>query len=157
MIKIFDFLCVPASLWPNCLFMVKIFEKDASAIITNNPGGDVMNKGDLTCSIAMARLLATVPEDAEIGSVAVFVGVKGGGVYMGSTMDANPEQIASMISAFSEAKRSVIESIIREHGTEMMVSVMFFLASSRTNAQELGSDPSDILKHYFVPKLEDEE
>jgi hypothetical protein len=129
----------------------------ASAIITSNPGGDIMNKGDLTCSIAMARLLSSVPEDADIGSVAVFVGVKGGGVYMGSTMAANPEQIASMISAFSEAKRSVLEGIIREHGTEMMVSVMFFLASSSANAKELGSDPSDIFKHFFVPKIDDEE
>ena len=76
---------------------------------------------------------------------------------MGSSMDANPEQIASMISAFSEAKRSVLESIIREHGTEMMVSVMFFLASSSANAKELGSDPSDFLKHYFVPNSVDEE
>ena len=117
-----------------------------------------MNKGDLTCSIAMARLLASVPEDAEIGSVAVFVGVKGGGVYMGSTMDANPEQIASMLSAFGEAKRSVLENIMQEHGTELMVSVMFFLASSSANARELGSDPSDIFKNFFVPKPpEDEE
>jgi len=116
-----------------------------------------MNKGDLSCSIAMARLLSAVPEDADIGSVAVFVGVKGGGVYMGSTMDANPEQIASMISAFSEAKRSVLEGIIREHGTEMMVSVMFFLASSSADAKELESNPSNIFKQYFVPKTEDEE
>ena len=71
---------------------------------------------------------------------------------MGSTMDANPEQIASMLSAFGEAKRSVLESIIREYGTELMVSVMFFLASSSANARELGSDPSDIFKNYFVPK-----
>jgi hypothetical protein len=116
-----------------------------------------MRKGDLTCSIEMARLLSSVPEDAEIGSVAIFVGVKGSGVYMGSTMDSNPEQIASMISAFSEAKQSVLEGIIREHGMEMMVSVMFFLASSSANAKELGTDPSDILKQYFVPKTGDEE
>ena len=65
-----------------------------------------MQKGDLACSIAMTQLLATVPEDADIGSVAIFVGVKGSGVYMGSYMDANPEQIASMINAVSEAKSS---------------------------------------------------
>jgi hypothetical protein len=115
-----------------------------------------MNKGDLACSIAMAKLLAAVPEDAEIGSVAVFVGVKGSGVYMGSNMDANPEQIASMISAFSEAKRSVLEGIIRDHGMEMMVSVMFFLASSSPNAKELGNDPADIFKQYFVSKPDEE-
>jgi hypothetical protein len=129
----------------------------ASSIITNNPEGGFMNKGDLTCSIAMAKLLATVPEDAEIGSVAVFVGVKGGGVYMGSHMDSNPEQIASMLSAFSEAKRSVLEGIIRVHGMETMVSVMFFLASSTANTKELGSDPSDFFKKYFVPNPEEEE
>lgn len=37
-----------------------------------------MKKGELTCSMAMAKLLAAVPEDAEIGSAAVFVGIKGG-------------------------------------------------------------------------------
>ncbi|HEY3307217.1 MAG TPA: hypothetical protein VGJ93_02065 [Desulfuromonadaceae bacterium] len=116
-----------------------------------------MKKGDLTCSIAMAKLLAAVPEDAEIGSVAMFVGVKGSGVYMGSHMDANPEQIASMISAFSEAKRSVLEGIIREHGMEMMVSVMFFLASSNTDTRELGADPADFFKQYFVPKHDEDE
>jgi hypothetical protein len=104
----------------------------------------------------MAKLLASVPEDAEIGSVAVFVGVKGGGVYMGSHMDANPEQIASMISAFSEAKRSVLEGIIRVYGMETMVSVMFFLASSTATTQELENDPSDFFKKYFVPKPEEE-
>ena len=116
-----------------------------------------MKKGDLTCSIAMAKLLATVPEDADIESVAVFVGVRGNGVYMGSHMDANPEQIASMISAFSEAKRSVLEGIIRVHGMETMVSVMFFLASSTANTKELGNDPSDFFKQYFVPKSGEEE
>lgn len=116
-----------------------------------------MKKGDLTCSIAMAKLLAGVPEDAEIGSVAMFVGVKGSGVYMGSHLDANPEQIASMISAFSEAKRSVLEGIIREHGMEMMLSVMFFLASSNADARELGADPADFFKQYFVPKPEEED
>lgn len=116
-----------------------------------------MKKGDLTCSIAMAKLLAGVPEDAEIGSVAMFVGVKGSGVYMGSHLDANPEQIASMISAFSEAKRSVLEGIIREHGMEMMLSVMFFLDSSNADVRELGADPADFFKQYFVPKPEEEE
>jgi ribosome-binding factor A len=116
-----------------------------------------MKKGDLTCSIAMAKLLATVPEDAEIESVAVFVGVRGNGVYMGSHMDSNPEQIASMISAFSEAKRSILEGIIREHGMETMVSVMFFLASSTANTKELENDPNDFFKQYFVPKPEEDE
>jgi hypothetical protein len=127
------------------------------SIITDTREGGAMNKGDLTCSLAMAKLLATVPEDADIGSVAVFVGVKGGGVYMGAHMDANPVQIASMISAFSEAKRSVLEGIIREHGMDTLVSVMFFLAGSTANTKELGSDPSDFYKQYFVPKSGDEE
>lgn len=109
-----------------------------------------MKKGDLTCSIPMAKLLAGVPEDAEIGSVAMFVGVKGGGVYMGSHMEANPEQIASMLGAFGEAKRTVIEGIIRDHGTEMLVTVMFYLASSQAGAQDLGTD--ELLKKYFVPQ-----
>lgn len=111
-----------------------------------------MKKGDLTCSIPMAKLLAGVPEDAEIGSVAVFVGVKGAGVYMGSHMDANPEQMASMITAFGEAKRSVIEGIIREHGMEMLVTVMFFLGTSNPEAKQFGDDPADLLKKYFVPQ-----
>ena len=109
-----------------------------------------MKKSDLTCSTAMAGLLASVPEDAEIGSVAVFVGVKGGGVYMGSHMGANPEQIASMISAFSEAKRSVIDGIIRDYGMETMVTVMYFLASNHPDAKELGND--DFFQKYFVPR-----
>ncbi|MBT1072901.1 hypothetical protein [Pelotalea chapellei] len=116
-----------------------------------------MKKGDLTCSIPMAKLLAGVPQDAEIGSVAVFVGMKGGGVYMGSQMDANPESMAFMLSAFSEAKRSVIESIIQEHGMEMLVSVMFFLAVSNRNTQELDGDPADVFKRYFVPRPEEDE
>jgi hypothetical protein len=115
-----------------------------------------MKKGDLTCSIEMAKLLSTVPEDAEIGSVAVFVGVKGSGVYMGSFMDENPEQVASMISAISEAKSSLMEGIIRVHGMETMVSVMFFLASSTAHTKELGTDPADIFKKYFVPEPEEE-
>ena len=115
-----------------------------------------MKKGDLTCSIAMAKLLSTGPEDADIGSVAIFVGVKGSGVYMGSYMDANPEQIASMISAISEAKSSLMEGIIRTHGMETMVSVMFFLASSTATTKELGSDPSDSFRKYFIPKSEEE-
>lgn len=111
-----------------------------------------MKKGELTCSIPMARLLASVPEDSDIGSVAIFVGVKGSGVFMGSLMDANPEQLASMISAFGEAKQSVIEGIIRDHGMEMMVSVMFYLASSHAETRDLGIDPSDLLRKYFVPE-----
>jgi len=118
-----------------------------------------MKKGDLTCSIAMAKLLSTVPEDAEIGSVAVFVSVKGSGgsgVYMGSSMDANPEQIASMISAISQAKSSLLEGIIHSYGMETMVSVLFFLASSTAKTKELGSDPLDDFKRYFMPKPEEE-
>ena len=110
-----------------------------------------MKKSDLTCSTVMAELLSGVPEDAEIGSVAVFVGVKGGGVYMGSNMGANPEQIAAMISAFSEAKRSVLDGIIRDYGMETMVTVMYFLASSHPDAKELGNDPDDLFRKYFVP------
>src|SRR3974390_2604428 len=112
-------MCTRAPRWPLAIVY------NTGRILLFNLGGDIMNKGDLTCSIAMTRLLSSVPEDAEIGSVAVFVGVKGGGVYMGSTMADNPQKIASMISAFSEAKRSILENIIREHGMEMMVSVMF--------------------------------
>jgi len=115
-----------------------------------------MKKGELTCSIAMAKLLSTVPEDSEIGSVAVFVSVKGGGVYMGSSMDANPEQMASLINAISEAKNSLMESIIRIYGMETMVSVLFFLASSTANMKELESDPFDSFKKYFIPKPEEE-
>jgi hypothetical protein len=115
-----------------------------------------MKKGDLTCSIAMAKLLSTVPEDADIGSVAVFVGVKGSGVYMGSYMDANPEEIASMISAISEAKSSLMESIIRVHGMETMVTVLFFLASSTAHTKELGSDPLDSFRKFFIPTTEKE-
>lgn len=115
-----------------------------------------MKKGDLTCSIPMAQLLAGVPEDADIGSVAVFVGVKGRGVYMGSHMDANPEQIASMITAFGEAKRSVLEGIIREHGMEMMVTVMFFLGTTQPEARDAGTGPADILNKYFVPNRQEE-
>jgi L-asparaginase/Glu-tRNA(Gln) amidotransferase subunit D len=115
-----------------------------------------MKKGDLTCSIEMAKLLSTVPEDAEIGSVAIFVGVKGSGVYMGSYMDANPEQIASMISAISEAKSSLMDGIVRVHGMETMVSVLFFLASSTASTKDLGSDPFDSFKKYFIPKSEKE-
>jgi hypothetical protein len=111
-----------------------------------------MKKNELTCSIAMTRLLANVPENAEIGSVAVFVGVKGSGVFMGSRMDTNPEEIAAMLSAFGAARREVIEGIIREHGMELMVSVLFFLASSQADTKELGNDYEDILKNYFVPK-----
>jgi hypothetical protein len=109
-----------------------------------------MKKGELACSTAMAGLLAGIPEDVEIESAAVFIGVKGGGVYMGSHMGANPEQIASMISAFGEAKRSVIDGIIREFGMETMVTVMYFLASSHPDAKELGND--DVFKKYFVPR-----
>ena len=118
-----------------------------------------MKKGDLTCSIAMTKLLSTVPEDAEIGSVAVFVSVKGSGgsgVYMGSSMDANPEQMASLISAISEAKKSLLDGIVRVYGMETMVSVLFFLASSTANTKELGSDPFDSFKKYFIPKPEGE-
>jgi hypothetical protein len=111
-----------------------------------------MKKSDLACSTTMASLLAGVPADAEIGSVAVFVGVKGSGVIMGAHMDSNPEKIASMISAFGEAKRSILEGIIREHGMEMMVTVMYFLASSQADAEDLGNGPADILNKYFVPK-----
>ena len=110
-----------------------------------------MKKSELTCSTAMAGLLAGVPDDAEIGSVAVFVGVKGGGVFMGSHMAASPEEMAAMISAFGEAKRSVIEGIIRDHGMDTMVTVMFFLASNHPDAKELGTDPADFLRKYFVP------
>lgn len=116
-----------------------------------------MKKGDLTCSIPMAKLLSGLPQEAEIGSVAVFVGLKGGGVFMGSQIDADPESMAYMLSAFSEAKRSVIESIIREHGMEMLVSVMFLLAVSNKNTQELEGDPEDIFKRYFVPQHEEDE
>ena len=116
-----------------------------------------MKKGDLTCSIPMAKLLAGVPQDAEIGSVAVFVGIKGGGVFMGSQLDADPESMAYMLSAFSEAKRSVIEGIIQEHGMEMLVSVMFFLAVSNGNTKELENDPADVFRRYFVPRPEEDE
>ena len=115
-----------------------------------------MKKGDLTCSLEMTKLLSTVPEDAEIGAVAIFVSVKGSGVYMGSSMDANPEQMASMINAISEAKSSLLESIIRVYGMETMVSVLFFLASSTANTKELGSDPFDAFRKYFIPKPEEE-
>jgi hypothetical protein len=111
-----------------------------------------MKKNELTCSIAMARLLANVPEDAEIGSVAIFLGVKGRGIFMGSRMDTNPEEIASMLSAFGAARREVVEGIIREHGVELMISVLFFLASNQTDTKDLGNDPADILKNYFIPK-----
>jgi hypothetical protein len=67
-------------------------------------------------------------------------------------MDSNPEKIASMISAFGEAKRSILEGIVREHGMEMMVTVMYFLASSQADVKELGNDPADILRKYFVPR-----
>ena len=111
-----------------------------------------LKKSDLSCSIAMARLLANVPENAEIGSVAIFVGIKGSGIFMGSRMDTNPEEIASMLSAFGSARREVIEGLIREHGMELIVSVLFFLASSQAETKELGNDPADILKNYFIPK-----
>ena len=110
-----------------------------------------MKKGDLSCSTAMASLLAGVPEDADIESVAVFIGVKGGGVFMGSHMTANPRDIASMISAFGEAKSSVIEGIIRDHGMETMVTVMYFLASSHPDAKDLGNDPDAFFRKFFVP------
>ena len=113
-----------------------------------------MKKGELTCSLAMAKLLAGVPEDAEIGSAAIFVGIKGGGVFMGSHIDPNPEEMASMLSAFSEAKQPVIEGIIREHGMEMLVTVMFYLASSQPNAKEMDKDPADLFRQYFVPSHE---
>lgn len=107
-----------------------------------------MKKSDLTCSIPVAKLLTGVPEEAEIGSIAVFVGVKGSGVFMGSQMAANPEEIASMLGAFNEAKQSVIEGIIRDHGMQMMVSVMFFLASSHPDVKNLGIDPEELLRKY---------
>lgn len=107
-----------------------------------------MKKSDLTCSIPMAKLLTGVPEEADIGSIAVFVGVKGSGVFMGSQMAANPEEIASMLSAFNEAKQSVIEGIIRDHGMQMMVSVMFFLASSHPDAKNLGINPEELMRKY---------
>jgi hypothetical protein len=107
-----------------------------------------MKKSELTCSIPMAKLLTGVPEEADIGSIAVFVGVKGSGVFMGSQMAANPEEIASMLSAFNEAKQSVIEGIIRDHGMQMMVSVMFFLASSNPDAKNLGIDPEELMRKY---------
>lgn len=106
-----------------------------------------MKKAELTCSIPIAKLLTGVPDDAEIGSIAVFVGVKGSGVFMGSQMAANPEEIAAMLSAFNEAKQSVVEGIIRDHGMQMMVSVMFFLASSHPDAKDL-IDPEELLRRY---------
>ncbi|SNB45259.1 hypothetical protein [Geobacter sp. DSM 9736] len=111
-----------------------------------------MRKNELTCSIPMAQLLSNVPEDSEISSVTIFVGVKGSGVFMGSRMAPNPEEMASMISAFGEAKRSVIEGIIRDHGMEMMVSVMFFLASRDPGTKDLGIDPEELMRSYFMPK-----
>jgi hypothetical protein len=120
----------------------------------NDPEGGVMRKSEFTCSAAMAGLLAGIPEDVEIESAAVFIGVKGGGVYMGSHLGADPEQIASMVSAFGEAKRSVMDGIIREFGMETMVTVMYFLASSHPDAKELEGD--DFFKKYFVPKLREE-
>jgi hypothetical protein len=111
-----------------------------------------MKKRELTCSIPMAQLLSNVPEDAEIGSVTIFVGVKGSGVFMGSHMARNAEEIASMISAFGDAKRSIIEGIIREHGMEMLVSVMFFLASRDPEAKDLGIDMDELMRNYFIPK-----
>ena len=110
-----------------------------------------MKKNELACSITMAKLLANVPEEADIGSVAVFVGVRGSGVFMGSRMETNPEEIASMLSAFGTARREMIEGIIREHGVELMVSVLFFLASSQAGTKNLGNDPADLVKNYFVP------
>ena len=110
-----------------------------------------MKKGELTCSAAMTSLLTSVPEDADIESVAVFVGVKGGGVFMGSHMAASPRDIASMISAFGEAKSSVIEGIIRDHGMETMVTVMYYLASSHPDAKDLATDPDAFFRKFFVP------
>jgi hypothetical protein len=111
-----------------------------------------MKKSELTCSIAMARLLANIPEGAELGSLAIFVGVKGSGIFMGSRMDTNPEEIAAMLSAFGAARRELIEGIIREHGMELMISVLFFLASNQADTKDLGDGPADILKNYFIPK-----
>lgn len=75
---------------------------------------------------------------------------------MGSHMDANPEQIATMLNAFSEAKRSVIEGIIREHGMEMLVTVMFYLASSNAESLDVENDPKQIFRQYFVSRREEE-
>lgn len=113
-----------------------------------------MRKQELACSAAMEGLLSNVPDDAEIASVAVFVGVRGGDVYVGSHLEDSPENVASMINAFGEAKKSVMESIIREHGVGAMVTVMFFLASNHPGSKELESSPADFLRKFILPGKE---
>jgi hypothetical protein len=115
-----------------------------------------MKKADLTCSMAIAPLLSNMPDDVEIGSVAVFVGVEGGGVFMGCNLSPRPEQVAAMVNAFGEAKRSVMENLVRDHGMETLVSVMYFLASSHPEAKELGRDP-ELFRSFFVPRDSEEE
>lgn len=110
-----------------------------------------MRKRDLACSAAMEGVLSNVPDDAEITSVAVFVGLKGGDVYVGSHLEDRPENVAAMINAFGEAKKSAMESIIKEHGMGAMVTVMFFLASNHPGSKELESGPADILKKFSLP------
>lgn len=113
-----------------------------------------MRKRELACSATMDGLLSNVPDDAEIASVAVFVGVKGGDVYVGSHLEDSPENVAAMINAFGEAKKSAMESIMKEHGMGAMVTVMFFLASNHPGSKELESSPADFLKKFVMPGKE---
>ena len=138
----------------NLLYFVQVMGRHCVPLLSEWQEVAV-RKQDLTCSAALAALLTGVPEDADIESVAVFVGVKGGGVFMGSHLTADPQEIAAMISALGEAKGSIIEGIIRDHGMETMVTVMYFLASSHPNARDLGNDPDAFFRKYFIPRPEE--